>query len=284
MFTHKLADEIIESRLNDIKNIQKNRGYISKLSKLWNISHTQVRRFLNENNMVAIAQSVRASDCESEGCEFKPHLSPQFKHSEETKLKIRKSCSKIEPWNKGLRSKQERFCKICNKKITNNNKYGLCLHHLGHSKVRSDKLSSKLKQAYKNGRKVSGGLTKWYQYKEIKVQGTYELRACYILDSMKENKLIKNWTYTSDKFKYTDNLNKQRLYLLDFKIINNDDSIFYVETKGKIIKLDELKWKAVRDQGYKLQIWREQELRKYEKQFNIFRFGSIRKLQNKAFK
>lgn len=95
---------------------------------------------------------------------------------------------------------------------------------------------------------------------------------------------IKDWAYTNDKFKYIDDQNKQRLYLLDFKLINNDDSILYIETKGKVIIIDELKWKAIKDQGYELQILREKELKKYEKQFNILRFGSIRKLQDKAFK
>lgn len=34
-------------RLNDYNNIEKKRGYIKLLSQKWNVSHTQVRRFIN---------------------------------------------------------------------------------------------------------------------------------------------------------------------------------------------------------------------------------------------
>ena len=68
--------------------------------------------------------------------------------------------------------------------------------------------------------------------------------------------------------------------MLDFKIIRNDNSFFYLEIKGHSTLTDEAKLKAVKDQEHELQIWRGLDL----KQFNILRFGSIRKLQNKAFK
>ncbi|MDO8641468.1 MAG: DUF559 domain-containing protein [Nitrosarchaeum sp.] len=38
----------INKRIEDIKHIDKEWGYVSKLANLWNISHTQVRRFLQE--------------------------------------------------------------------------------------------------------------------------------------------------------------------------------------------------------------------------------------------
>lgn len=43
---NKLSIEEKEKRLNDLKVIDKEWGYISKLAKLWDISHTQVKRFL----------------------------------------------------------------------------------------------------------------------------------------------------------------------------------------------------------------------------------------------
>lgn len=41
--------DTIESRIIDYKNIDKSRGYISKLSTQWNISHTSVKRFINKH-------------------------------------------------------------------------------------------------------------------------------------------------------------------------------------------------------------------------------------------
>jgi hypothetical protein len=38
-----------KERFNDLKNIEKKRGYITKLSKKWNVSHTQVRRFIEKH-------------------------------------------------------------------------------------------------------------------------------------------------------------------------------------------------------------------------------------------
>jgi hypothetical protein len=52
--------------------------------------------------------------------------------------------------------------------------------------------------------------------------------------------------------------------LLDFKIYDNDGDFYYVETKGYEREHDKEKWKAVEDLGYKLEIWWEQTLEKYE--------------------
>jgi len=206
-------------------------------------------------------------------------------HSLTTKQKISKGCKGIVPWNKGNKKHPVQFCLKCEKPLKKvNSKYGLCVHCLGESKERSKKISDKLKEAYKKGRKIFGGTTKWYQYKQIKVQGTYELRACFILDAMKFNSYIKDWSYANDRFQYIDVTGKQRLYLPDFKIIKEDGSHFYVETKGYSTPTDEVKWKAVLDQGHILQIWRNANLKKYEKEFNIKRYGSIRKLGCNAFK
>jgi len=46
---NKLSKSIINSRLEDLKDIKKTYGYISKLAKKWNVSHTQVRRFINKH-------------------------------------------------------------------------------------------------------------------------------------------------------------------------------------------------------------------------------------------
>jgi hypothetical protein len=46
---HNLDPEIVAKRKNDYYLIEKKLGYIGKLSKLWNVSHTQVRRFINRH-------------------------------------------------------------------------------------------------------------------------------------------------------------------------------------------------------------------------------------------
>lgn len=42
----QLKQQWLIRRLNDVKQVGKQRGYVSELSKLWNVSHSQVRRFL----------------------------------------------------------------------------------------------------------------------------------------------------------------------------------------------------------------------------------------------
>ena len=125
------------------------------------------------------------------------------------------------------------------------------------------KLSYTMKQQYAYGKQVIGGTTKWYQYKNIKVQGSYELRACYILDRMKDLKMIDEWEYTSDRIQYIGEDNKTHSYLLDFKIQKRNKT-FYVETKGYKTNRDELKWKAAKEQNIKILIWYEKQLSRLE--------------------
>ena len=49
---NKLSKEILKERLNDLKTIERKRGWIGILSKKWNISGTQVRRFIEKNRDV----------------------------------------------------------------------------------------------------------------------------------------------------------------------------------------------------------------------------------------
>lgn len=126
------------------------------------------------------------------------------------------------------------------------------------------------KKSYADGHNyVAGGTTKWYDYKGIKVQGTYELRVCFILDKWKEQKRIKNWEYTNDRIKYIGLDNKEHSYLLDFKVFDNYGSFYYIETKGYKKNDDELKWKAVKDNGYKLEIWFDKEIKNKEMEYVV---------------
>lgn len=123
--------------------------------------------------------------------------------------------------------------------------------------------------AYKNGKRVFGGLTKWIQYKNIKVQGTYEYRACVILDKLKDLDLIKHWEYTKDRYEYIGLDAKPHFYLLDFKVFLFDDSFYYLEVKGFKREVDDLKWDSVRLLGHRLDVWFKEDIEKKEVELNI---------------
>ena len=80
----------------------------------------------------------------------------------------------ILPWSK----RKKKFCSIS---------CGITKRNLGSvaSVEQKIKTSNSVKKTYENGKNVYGGKTKWHDYNGIKVQGTYELRACKILDNLK---------------------------------------------------------------------------------------------------
>jgi len=133
--------------------------------------------------------------------------------------------------------------------------------------TKSNKVKQKIKEsvrkAYENGKKVYGGKTKWHTYKGIKVQGSYELRTCKILDRWKDEKRIKDWEYTNDRIQYSYN-GENSSYLLDFKIFENDGSFYYLETKGYQTERDIAKWKQLKNMGLSLVIWFDEDIKKYE--------------------
>lgn len=47
----KIKTELIQQRIKDVNSLNYQKGYISKLSFLWNVSHTQVKRFLLAHNV-----------------------------------------------------------------------------------------------------------------------------------------------------------------------------------------------------------------------------------------
>jgi len=211
-------------------------------------------------------------------------------HSKETKEKISKSIKrKIKEGNpvgfikKNLKLKELRIkiCLKCNKEFETKNKNqkfcskkcaliisgkNRCKKAHKKRKENPEWWSDICKKAYATGNNfVAGGTTKWYSYKDIKVQGTYELRTCKILDKWKETGKIKDWEYTKDRIKYIDEKGKSRNYLLDFKVFeNNNGSFYYIETKGWERPNDKFKWYAVRNKGYKLIVWFNEEINKEE--------------------
>lgn len=131
----------------------------------------------------------------------------------------------------------------------------------GVSKETKDKISLSRKNLFANGLlSVSGGRTDWIQYKNIKVQGSYELRTCVILDKWKDLGFIKSWEYTRDRITYTNSSGASATYLLDFKVQMNDNTFVYIETKGYIRENDELKWEACKSENLKLAVWFESNI------------------------
>jgi hypothetical protein len=49
---NKLSQEIIDQRISDFHEIEKKRGFKTKLAKKWGISHTQARRFMLEHKLI----------------------------------------------------------------------------------------------------------------------------------------------------------------------------------------------------------------------------------------
>lgn len=178
-------------------------------------------------------------------------------------------------WNKGLTKEMDERVKInsenCSKTSLEKYKNGYVHPNSTEeywSKERRDRhsktMSESLKLQYKNGRNAKGGYTEYLNYNGVKVQGTYEFRMCKVLDKMKDQGYIIGWEYTKDRFPYVDEDGNSRTYLLDFKVFNNDGTFYYVETKGFIRKNDELKWKAVRDLGFRLDVLFDEDIKKLE--------------------
>lgn len=135
---------------------------------------------------------------------------------------------------------------------------------------RKRKISENMIIRYKSGWNQISGFkkTKYYQYKGIKVHGLLELKTCYILDKLKDNKIILNWEYTNDRIQYFGFDNKEHTYLIDFKIFENDGSFYYLEVKGWEQEVDKLKWNETKKQGFKLEIWKTKTINFYLKKYD----------------
>ena len=126
------------------------------------------------------------------------------------------------------------------------------------------------RHAYRNGNNfISGGNARWLSYKDIKVQGSYELRMCYILDAMLEAGDIKEWEYTNDKILYKDKDQITRSYLFDFKVIQNDETFYYIETKGYEKENDLYKWKSAKQQGISLVVAFDKDIKILERKYAL---------------
>lgn len=139
-----------------------------------------------------------------------------------------------------------------------------------HNNLTKEDWSRINKKTYETGKNfVAGGTTKWFDYNGLKVQGSYELRTCQILDIWKKYNVIKDWEYTKDSIQYIGVDGKLHTYLLDFKVYTNQNFFYYIEVKGYETETDTLKWKAVRENGNRLDVWFEKDILKIEKEIGL---------------
>jgi hypothetical protein len=140
--------------------------------------------------------------------------------------------------------------------------------------INREQISKTRKEMFKNGDlKITGGNTKWFTVKttngNIRVQGSFEVVTCEILDILKQRGKIKNWEYSNDRFEYINSEYKKSSYLVDFKIFDSDNNFYYLETKGYKKENDDLKWKSVKDMGYDLIVWYREDIKKIAKECNL---------------
>lgn len=162
---------------------------------------------------------------------------------------------KHETWCSG-NGKDKKTCVVCGKEYHSYDKTKTCSETCMKLMV-----SEQTKKAYAEGRlKPYGGSgcrtsVKVQNGDTIQVMSSYEAEACMIFDLWVKEKKIRYWEYTADRFAYLDEHGEQRTYFPDFKIVENDGSFYYLETKGFEKIRDQYKWDAVKQQGHKIVVW-----------------------------
>lgn len=232
--------------------------------------------------------SLNLTDHNYENKKYTKHCSRKCantrEQTKETKEKITNGLNNFNIKNGKNRKIEEKECPCCGEKFFTKRKNTFCSNecsiktNFGKSYILTDdqklKISKTRKEKFKNGvLKITGGTTSWYSIETsnglIRVQGTYEVAVCKILDILKLKNEIKDWEYTSDRFEYVNIENKNSSYLIDFKIFENNNSFYYLEIKGYKKENDELKWKSVRDKGINLKVWYKNDIENLAKYCNI---------------
>lgn len=177
---------------------------------------------------------------------------------------------KHEQWCSGNgKNTTEHVCEWCNGNFQGYGTPRYCSSSCRKEYQQSDEYkqtcSDALKEKYANGdMKPYGGNLKSYEYTKrcgstIIVKGTYELKACGILDSMIENGTINDWEYETKRIPYVDMDDVSRTYFPDFTIIK-DGVESLVEVKGFEREIDQYKWQAARE-IYDLDVWKADNIR-----------------------
>lgn len=84
---------------------------------------------------------------------------------------------------------------------------------------------SRAKASWKQGHRFIGGKDRFFR-------SSWEYNYALYLQYLKDNQKIKEWYYESEIFYFKESKNNCYAYKPDFKIINNDNSFYFIEVKG----------------------------------------------------
>ena len=167
-------------------------------------------------------------------------------------------------WCEG-NGKDKKQCEICGEIF-----YSFSSKRTCSKECNSVLISTLMCEAYVNGKlKPYGGsgcrsTIKTETNGEVQVQSSYESRACKIFDNWVNKSKIICWEYTSDRFQYLDEAGKERTYFPDFKITKLDGTFYYLETKGFEKLRDKFKWDSVKQHGFQIEVWFEDDIIQHE--------------------
>ena len=116
------------------------------------------------------------------------------------------------------------------KKITENQKAQriqkiLQTRYENEIKNNSHRELNRVKASWKQGHRFIGGKDRFFR-------SSWEFNYALYLQYLKDNEQIKEWYYEPEIFYFKESKNNCYAYKPDFKIINNDNSFYFVEVKG----------------------------------------------------
>ena len=92
-------------------------------------------------------------------------------------------------------------------------------------KNHSTREKSRVKASWKQGHRIIDGKDRFFR-------SSWEFNYALYLQYLKDNKNIKSWEYESEIFYFNESQNNCYAYKPDFKVINNDNSFYFLEIKG----------------------------------------------------
>lgn len=114
------------------------------------------------------------------------------------------------------------------KNLTENQKAKIILKRLQaryENKIKNNRELGRVNASWKQGHRFIGGEDRFFR-------SSWEFNYALYLQYLKDNKQIQEWYYESEVFYFKESKNNCYAYNPDFKIINNDNSFYFVEIKG----------------------------------------------------
>lgn len=131
-------------------------------------------------------------------------------------------------------------------------------------KNHSTREKSREKASWKQGYRVIDGKNKFFR-------SSWEFNYALYLQYLKDNEQIKEWYYEPEIFYFKESKNNCYAYKPDFKIINNDNSFYFVEIKGW---MDSASKKKIENMKFfypeiKLVVIDSEEYNKFKKEWHL---------------